>query len=183
MSTNANWEKTQEKLDELLGDVKVIKETNAVIESWCSCMGHADYALRVFGSSLESIKRLSATIREKLASIDGTDNNHVSTESIVGSSYLDREGPTYVAKELTRVTALIDQCAEQHKLDGKQSEYIAFYALTIAENIRAMIENMKRVSANDALAKVSLQTVLNKLQDLSLSEPLFIKGRAVEAGV
>jgi hypothetical protein len=80
-------------LNELQGDIGFISQNHAVIETWCPCMGNADYAVRVFGFSLESVRLASGALRTKLTTLAGP-GGRVSTNTIVGSSMLDMMDPS-----------------------------------------------------------------------------------------
>jgi hypothetical protein len=93
ISTSSEWTRVESLLRDLQGSAEFISKTHAVIEAWCPCIGNADYAVRLFGLSLESVRLASAYIRNHIA--EGTPGKpvRVMTSSITGSTLTEMIGP------------------------------------------------------------------------------------------
>lgn len=76
-------------------------------------MGNADYAVRVFGVSIESVRKASAALRDEIEAEVKPREVHVSTSSIIGSSILDGLSP----EDSTRIATALNQSIERARND------------------------------------------------------------------
>lgn len=89
-----DWNDVESSLRDMQTQLAFVEETRCIIESWCPCMGSADYAARVFGISLEAIRQASLAIRRRVAAKMVKGSAAVTlTTTIVGSTRLEQQDP------------------------------------------------------------------------------------------
>lgn len=151
LSSSASRAKVESCLVDLQSDISFVSETHATIEAWCPTLGNADYALRVFGLSLESIRLASARIREAVSAIEPAAPGRVVTCTIVGSSIIDMQSPSgasaLVSTLRSRFKPLASEIAMAELASGEPSndiESAATAAVVIVASITDTIMSLQR---------------------------------------
>lgn len=115
-----------------------VRKTHAVIEAWCPCIGNADYAVRLFGLSLESLRRASAELRNEIAGEPGAPSSiRVTTGSIAGSTMCEMLSPSATMQVMAELHSKVAGPAAQNK--GNSFPFTAVDSAYIVALVQAAV--------------------------------------------
>lgn len=145
---NGSFDTARDVLEGLRGDRQFVVASNSLVEAWCPCLGTADYAVRVFSTSFESLRRAASGIRDKLSNASGN-NPAISTltTTIAGSTLIEMEDPYGLSRTLlAAATSLGTQGSKSPDSDAALVGVLDLYARDSLDTIAANVKSLGKAS-------------------------------------